>query len=345
MEDFGFVISSVSGKKNGGKDYDGSLVGSKNKVIKNIVNKVIQEGVMKNVKRWLALAGMSLVLMLGGCGTPKQGMPEKEQEKKGTVTRDVSTDMEVHFLDVGQGDCTLIRNDGKVLLIDAGPEERKLEVQEYLRGLGVTKLDYVIGTRADEECLGGMDMVLCEFEIGKVFLPNKMDTFENYPILTKILEEKELTPVSSEPQTIYELGDAAFQVIPTVWDEQEKNGGALAVQLVQEKNCFLFCEDMASAMDEGLAGTKEGFSNIVYKVPNHGSDYSILGGVPESVSSGYAIISCGRDSLPEENLLKGLEERCLSVFRTDEQGTIIGMSNGADLSWNVELSKVMKPIH
>ena len=68
--------------------------------------------------------------------------------------------LEIHYLDVGQGDATLILCDGHAMLIDAGDNDQGTAVQSYLESQGVSTLDYVIGTHPDADHIGGLDLSL-----------------------------------------------------------------------------------------------------------------------------------------------------------------------------------------
>ena len=100
-------------------------------------------------------------------------------------------ELEVHFIDVGQGDSTLIVCDGETLLIDAGDNNKGTTVQLYLQKQGITELDYVIGTHPHADHIGGLDDVIEAFDIGKIFMPkvqNNTKTFED--VLDAISEKK-----------------------------------------------------------------------------------------------------------------------------------------------------------
>ena len=94
----------------------------------------------------------------------------EESDPSGTVN--VSADVSVHFVDVGQGDCIYINAYGKHILIDAGEKDNgQNNVARYLRRQGVTRLDYVIATHQHTDHIGGMQEVIEQFEIGMLIMP------------------------------------------------------------------------------------------------------------------------------------------------------------------------------
>ena len=83
-----------------------------------------------------------------------------------------ASDLQVHFIDVGQGDCTLITSDGEAMLIDAGNNDKGTLVQSYLQKQGISTLDVVICTHGDSDHSGGIDVVLTKFDCKKVIMPD-----------------------------------------------------------------------------------------------------------------------------------------------------------------------------
>ena len=77
---------------------------------------------------------------------------------------DVTEDLTVHFLDIGQGDCTLLTQDGHAMLIDAGDNDQGTKVQSYLEYLGISSLDYLVLTHPDADHIGGAD-VYCPWDV------------------------------------------------------------------------------------------------------------------------------------------------------------------------------------
>ncbi|MBO5411042.1 MAG: MBL fold metallo-hydrolase, partial [Clostridia bacterium] len=96
----------------------------------------------------------------------------------------------VHFVDVGQGDCTLITCGGYSLLIDAGENGHESEVINYLRNHGIEKLDYVIGTHPHSDHIGGMADVIYEFPIGKMYMPKVAHNSKAFETMLDAIDEK-----------------------------------------------------------------------------------------------------------------------------------------------------------
>ena len=80
--------------------------------------------------------------------------------------------LEVHFLDVGQGDATLLLQDGHAMLVDGGDNLHGWQVTGYLNYLGIDHLEYVIATHPDMDHIGGLDIVLQNISCDTVLMPD-----------------------------------------------------------------------------------------------------------------------------------------------------------------------------
>ena len=121
------------------------------------------ENVMKHARKWKAYLGsiyLLLLLLITGCGATELQTMSSTNGQNTEETAEVSDTLKVHYLDVGQGDCTLIESQGEYMLIDAGDNDKGTLVQSYLESQNITHLKYMIGTHPDSDHIGGMDVVL-----------------------------------------------------------------------------------------------------------------------------------------------------------------------------------------
>ena len=99
-------------------------------------------------------------------------------------------DLLIDFIDVGQADSILVRNQDKVMLIDAGTNEAGETVVNYLKNLGITKIDYLIGTHPHEDHIGGLDDVINNFDIGQIYMPKIETTTKTFEDVLDAIENK-----------------------------------------------------------------------------------------------------------------------------------------------------------
>lgn len=83
-----------------------------------------------------------------------------------------SASYKVHYLDVGQGNCTVAElPDGKILIIDGGSDFYGEKIYEFLAERDITTIDYMIATHADADHIGGLNYLFDKFEIVNIFRP------------------------------------------------------------------------------------------------------------------------------------------------------------------------------
>lgn len=253
-------------------------------------------------------------------------------------------EMEVHFIDVGQADCTLIICEGKAMLIDAGDNDKGTYVQQYLKKRGIEKLDIVIGTHPDADHYGGLDVILEKFPCEMILLPSYRKNTATVRDVYDVISHKNYTITTPIVGTIYPLGGANITIIGPNRDDygDNVNNYSISVLLQYGDTKFLFTGDAEEAAELDMINTGLLLEANVYKVGHHGSGSSSSLQLLDAVNPDYAVISCGNDNAyghPHASVLNTLRERQIKVFRTDEQGSIVAISNGKTITWNTAPSE------
>ena len=247
------------------------------------------------------------------------------------------SDMEVHFLDVGQGDATLIKADGHYMLIDAGDNSKGTTVQLYLTKQGVEKLDYLILTHTDADHIGGADVIITKFDIDHIFLGDFKKENTTYEELMDAMEYRSMQYETPEVGTEYQLGNASFTILAPNGTYEDPNNGSIALVLKNGENKFLFSGDCEAEAEAAILSNGLDIDVDVYKVGHHGSSTSSTQAFLDAMTPTYAVISCEENNSyghPHAETLNHLRAMDVKVFRTDEQGTIIAYSNGTEITWN-----------
>ena len=286
-----------------------------------------------------------------GDGTESAGSARNEEAQSSAADpADIITDgsaegyLRVHFIDVGQGDSILIQAGEQAMLVDAGTNESGSVVTEYLRSLNITKLDYLIGTHPHEDHIGGLDDVIHSFDIGTVIMPNVSHTTQTYEDVLDALLEKNLTVTAPHPGDTYSIGDASFTVLSpsaAIAEQAAENGDlnnlSVGIRLVYGSNAFVLCGDAESDSEEAMAESGLDLKADVLKAGHHGSSTSTSDAFLAAVNPDYAVISCGKDNSyghPHQETMDKLNAADISIFRTDEQGTVVAVSDGSSITWS-----------
>lgn len=253
--------------------------------------------------------------------------------------------MEVHFINVGQGDATLIKCGEQSMLIDTADDSKGTAIQNYLQKQNVEKLDYLVLTHPDADHIGGAPVVITKFNIDKVFVSNFEKDNKTYQKLIQALDNKRLKYETPEVDSHYTLGTAVITILAPNKEYDNPNDASIALIVQNGNNKFLFTGDASENAENDILDNNLDISADVYKVGHHGSKYSTSEKFFKAVNPTYAVISCGEDNSyghPHAEILNKLRSYKVNVYRTDEEGTIVATSDGKNITFNVPESQTWK---
>lgn len=261
-------------------------------------------------------------------------------EKSISTLSEQTGSMEVHFIDVGQGDSILVEADNSYMLIDAGENNKGSVVLDYLEKQNIKKLDYVIGTHPHSDHIGGLDTIIQSIPVDKVIMPDIVHTTDTFEDVLDVMEEKDLTLTKAVAGDEYSLGMADFEIIaPNSPSYKELNNYSIVIKLKFGDNSFLLTGDSEKLSEEEILKNGTDLSCDVIKLGHHGSSYSSSDEFLDEVKPEYAVVSAGADNKyghPHSEILQEMKERNIKLYRTDEQGTIVFTSDGSNISVNQE---------
>lgn len=248
----------------------------------------------------------------------------------------------VTFIDVGQGDCTLIRLcDGRTVLIDAGESGSDETINEYIHTCGIDTLDYVIATHPHTDHIGGLEGVIREFDVKRVYMPKATATTKTYERLLRTVKEKglKINTAKAGVKMIDEKEISAEFLAPVKSKYDDLNNYSAVLKLVCGNVSFLFMGDAEAEVEKQL-GADVGAD--ILKVGHHGSSTSSSAEFIRRVSPGTAVISCGRNNSyghPHEKVLERLEAVGAQCYRTDVNGSVTVVTDGENYRIMLERSR------
>jgi len=284
--------------------------------------------------------GLTLLGMAGAILTRNQLTKETGPETlPEAVVYSGDSLLEVHYLDVGQGDATLILCDGQAMLIDAGNNDKGTQVQMYLQKRGIARLDYVIGTHPDADHIGGLDVILYKFDCDTILMPDYEKGTKTYEDVLQTMKQKRYSPTRPKAGGVYTLGSARFTVVAPIGTYGDNaNDYSIGILLEHGENRFLFTGDAEEASEADMLMNGVELSADVYKAGHHGSRTASTEDFVKAVRPDYAVISCGEENSyghPHAEVLNRFRELGIQVFRTDVQGTVVAVSDGTDITFNM----------
>jgi beta-lactamase superfamily II metal-dependent hydrolase len=252
----------------------------------------------------------------------------------------IEGDLKVHYIDVGQADSILIQQNGYNMLIDGGNNEDSDLVINYLKQQGVTKLDYVIGTHPHEDHIGGLDVAIKSFDIGKVILPKVTSTTQTFEDVVNAIADKGLKIITPVVGDTYELGSAQWTIVaPNSSSYDDLNNYSIVIKLKFGNNSFIFTGDAEDVSEGEILAKQLDIQGDVLKIGHHGSNSSTTTEFLEKVNPSYAVISVGADNKyghPYQETMDKLKNKGIEVYRTDECGTIVCTSDGNNITFNTD---------
>lgn len=250
----------------------------------------------------------------------------------------------VHFVDVGQGDGILVLQDGKSMLIDTG--DLKSAVTEklisYIRSCGVKKLDYLVLTHPDADHIGGAPQIIRAFSPEYCILPDVNKSTKIYTDTLTALTEMNVKAKRPVPGDSYALGEADFCVLAPLSEKYtDWNDYSVVLRLSFGSRSVLFTGDAEKTSEREMTEhySRTDLQADVLKVGHHGSRTSTTDAFLALVRPSYAVISCGEGNSynhPHEETLTRLSQAGVRVYRTDQCGTVVLVTDGTALQFSAE---------
>lgn len=252
-------------------------------------------------------------------------------------------ELEVHFIDVHNADCILVRQGDKNLLIDAAERDNQDDILNYLQAQGIQKLDMVIATHPHADHIGSMAEIINQYSVGKFimsFMPEEATpTSAVYTRMLEALDSHSVPVEEAVPGTVYELGTARLQIIAPLQEDDDPNDMSVVCRLTFGDRSFLFTGDAGKQVEKQLLQTSYTLKSDVLKLSHHGSTSGNSEAFLYEVEPTYAVITCGEGNSyghPHEEVMDRLQRQNIQPLRADVYGSIVFTTDGTELSFKTE---------
>lgn len=251
-------------------------------------------------------------------------------------------ELEVHYINVGQGDCSLILSDDTAILIDTGEKENGEIICSYLEQHNVDNIDCMILTHPHSDHMGAASYVIEKTEVDKIVIPqvseDMVPTTKFYESFLESVQEKGLKLTAAKPGLKIDAGDGELEIISPVNDYDDLNNYSAAAILTHGSDKFLFTGDIEKKAEKDIIETGALEKVDVLKVAHHGSNTSSCKEFLDIVNPEYAVIECGDNSYnhPHEETVERLSEYTDKIYRTDIDGTVVITSDDSGIKVETE---------
>jgi competence protein ComEC len=295
-----------------------------------------------SLRTWLS-AGCIVLLIAGILAAGCTGLPGRLTGPSHLAAN--NGDLRVYFLDVGQGDSSVVLFRDKVILIDAGEIDQGDRVVGDLRKLGVSRIDLLVATHPHSDHIGGMQKVLAAFPVGKVLdagMPTASPLYEHF---LETVDKENIPYLTAEQGQTIDL-DSSLDILvlspPKERLDADLNANSIVLKISYGTISFLFTGDTGDAAETALLKSGYPPGAQVLKTAHHGSSDATSKAFLARVGPEVAVISVGKDNPyghPHKETLDALEESVPALYRTDRDGTILVRSDGTSYSVTTENGK------
>lgn len=244
--------------------------------------------------------------------------------------------LRIFFIDVGQGDSTLIITpDKKTVLIDGGGSD-SFDVGEkvllpYLLDRRILKIDYVLISHFDTDHCGGILTIMEKVKVKNIIISEQAEHSENYERFKKLMIHKKIRLIEVKKWDKIKIGRySEFKILfPTsrLLSENPLNNNSIVAQFNYNNFKMLFTGDIEKLAEQQiLKAEKAEIRADILKVAHHGSKTSSIPEFIKAVKPKIALIGVGKNNTfghPNQQTIKNLENIKCRIYRTDLQGEII----------------------
>lgn len=250
-------------------------------------------------------------------------------------------DMNITFIDIGQGDSSLIRIGRTNILVDGGGsiknEYSDFDVGEdvllpYLLANHVTGIDVIFVSHTDNDHLGGLLPVAEKMGVRHIIMGKNPGDNDLYVKLKKISERRNIPITYLKRGDKMNIGKITIEVLNPGENETDINNSSLVFKLSYRETDVMYTGDIEMSGEADMVKSGMDLSTDILKVPHHGSATSSTQMFLDKARPVVSVISVGKNNYGQPNsaVIERLS-RYSRIYRTDRDGAVIISTDGKNI--------------
>ncbi len=243
--------------------------------------------------------------------------------------------MYIDFIDVGQGNCTLITCGETTILVDAGDKAYGETVVNYLNEKDVDDIDLLIATHPHSDHIGGLIEVANSFSIGDIIMPSVpkaiVPTNSTYRNFLTAISNNNNKIIKAQSGMTYTYGELQVEIFGPIGEYEDLNNESVVLKITYGQTSVMLMGDAETDAEKDLLSAGFDFSADIMNMGHHGSRTSSSVEMLRAVDPEYAVICCGEGNdygHPHKQTLNKLNKLGIEYYRTDLDGDILFESDG-----------------
>jgi competence protein ComEC len=239
-------------------------------------------------------------------------------------------------LDVGQSDCTLLREGDTVWMIDAGTATERGAVISALVDRGIERIDCLVLTHPHEDHVGNARMLIETDTVGALIVPQTEEDTQAWQLIMHVAAEKGIPVYTAREGDVYTVGGAELEILQVMYEAEDVNDQSVICRVTYGEIVCLFTADAEEKGEACLLDRvpPERLNCDLLKAGHHGSERSLGAALLQVASPAHVAVSCGAQNdygFPHKALIDRLEAAGVELHRTDTEGTLTYKSDGKSI--------------
>lgn len=260
-----------------------------------------------------------------------------------------SDDLQIHMVNVGQGDGFVITYKDKIIVVDCGTVIHSGTMKKYLQNMGVKRINALIITHPHQDHFGGLDKLVCNFKVDKIYTTEistktKMTLIERFHLyrfnstiamfdmFNNYSKVESFKNNDGSLKSFTMKNEIKVTFLGPLKSYKNINNNSLVFKLEYKDISVLFTGDIEKEAEMDLIEKYKDELNVdILKLAHHASHTSSTEEFLESTNPQVGLISCSIDNdfwHPHKQVARRLKEKGIKLYRTDEDGDIIISSDG-----------------